>query len=331
MILLLGDDDDPVIRDALGFFARRGAAAEWLDCARFPGEVAVTMAWTARGAPAHELVIGGRHLALADVTGVWHRNVSVGRPTAVADRRARAFAQHEAEAVLLQLWSQLAALFVPAPWERIRDGQRKLHQLALAASLGFEVPASIVTSDPAALLGFVRAHGGRCIAKHVAHTSCTLAGLDDELMRFTEPVTLRDLAAYKSARLAPVYAQAYVAKRVELRVTVVGDQVFAAEVSSQDAARTRHDYRRLDHRHARYRVHALPDQIAARCRAITAALGLCYGALDLVLTPDDRYVFLEINPRGEFHWVEQLTGLPITRAICELLLARCQPGGAHAA
>ena len=51
-------------------------------------------------------------------------------------------------------------------------------------------------------------------------------------------------------------------------------------------------------------------------------LGLAYGAIDLVLTPDGRYVFLEINPNGQYLWIEQLTGLPISEAIAEWLMHR---------
>ena len=54
--------------------------------------------------------------------------------------------------------------------------------------------------------------------------------------------------------------------------------------------------------------------------ALVERLGLCYGALDLVLTPDGRYVFLEINPSGQYLWIEVATGLPITAALCEMLI-----------
>ena len=57
---------------------------------------------------------------------------------------------------------------------------------------------------------------------------------------------------------------------------------------------------------------------------MTRRLGLCYGAIDLVLTPGGDYVFLEINPSGQYLWVERATGLPLTAAICDYL-ARPQP------
>jgi hypothetical protein len=327
MILLLADAGDAAVDSALPYLRSRGADAVPVDVSRVLGDLTATMTWSASGYSQHRITVDGRVIELERVAAVWHRHACVVHPHGIADARVRAFALGEAEAAMHQIWSQLPAMFVPAPWELILAAQRKLHQLHLASALGFEIPPSIVTTDPTALLEFVRAHG-HCITKHIAHRST--AELDNEFMRFTEPVTVRDLAAYRTTRLAPVFAQAYVPKRVELRVTVVGDQVFAAEVSSQAAARTRHDYRRLDHNHARYSIHALPIAESNRCRAIARALGLRYGALDLVLTPDGRYVFLEINPRGEYLWIEQLTKLPITRAICELLLGDTARGVADA-
>jgi biotin carboxylase len=49
---------------------------------------------------------------------------------------------------------------------------------------------------------------------------------------------------------------------------------------------------------------------------------LHYGAADFILTPDGRHVFLEINPAGEFFWLEKYTGLPLSGAIASLLVSK---------
>jgi len=111
-------------------------------------------------------------------------------------------------------------------------------------------------------------------------------------------VSPRDVAYAEAVSLCPVVLQAYVPKRLELRVTVVGQQAFAAEIHSQATHRTRVDWRR-------------------------------YGTIDLILTPDDRYVFLELNSAGEYGWIEDLTGLPISDAIAGFLLGDRIAGPAH--
>ena len=87
----------------------------------------------------------------------------------------------------------------------------------------------------------------------------------------------------------------------------------------QQTNHTRVNWRRYDHHQTPYREHRLPRDVAQRCVQLVERLGLCYGAIDMVLTPDGRYVFLEINPNGQYQWIEDFTGLPISDAICDLL------------
>jgi glutathione synthase/RimK-type ligase-like ATP-grasp enzyme len=65
----------------------------------------------------------------------------------------------------------------------------------------------------------------------------------------------------------------------------------------------------------------LPDDVTEMLHALMRQLGLVYGAIDLRLTADGRYIFLEINPAGQFLYVEQQTGQPITAALAARLAA----------
>ena len=53
------------------------------------------------------------------------------------------------------------------------------------------------------------------------------------------------------------------------------------------------------------------------------AFGLLYGAFDFIVTPEGRHVFLEVNPAGQYLWVEAKTGLQITSAVVDALTAPC--------
>jgi len=63
----------------------------------------------------------------------------------------------------------------------------------------------------------------------------------------------------------------------------------------------------------------LPEEIEQKCRALLRNLNLQYGAIDMVVTPDNEYVFLEINANGQWAWIEMLTGLPVSKEIAALL------------
>lgn len=321
MILVISYPTDPAASAGERLLQARGVPFVRVEALKLLDTGSITLGFGAKGGATRRLRADGAVVDLDDISAVWHRRHIVVGPGSIVDPALRKLAMLETEAALLQTWSDLGVPFLPAPLAVIRAGQEKLRQLVLATRLGFEIPATLVTTDGDALLAFHREHGGRVITKLLASDSISESGISNEYVRYTEPLTLRDLAARDSARVCPVYAQARVPKAVELRVTVVGERVFAAEIHSQVGRHGRDDWRKSGPAAVPYAIHALPDDVAARCVAMTRALGLSYGALDMVVRPDGAYVFLEINPAGEYHWVEQRTGLPITAAIVDHLVA----------
>jgi len=113
--------------------------------------------------------------------------------------------------------------------------------------------------------------------------------------------------------------QAKVAKEADVRVTVVGDQLFAAELSLTDGAPIGALDWRQHHEYIRYRPCPVPSVVADGVADLVNRLGLRFGALDFILTPDGQWVFLEINPNGQWAWIERVTGLPISAALADLL------------
>lgn len=213
---------------------------------------------------------------------------------------------------------------MPASRERISRGHKALH-LQTAGRLGFRVPPTLVTNDPAAFLDFYREHDGHIVSKRAGWSRLSTA--ESPFVRYTDPVSRRDVGYAQTVSACPMIFQAYVDKQFEIRVTVVGKQAFAAQIDSQAARHSKHDWRRYDHGFARQTPHVLPEDVAGLCVRLVEELGLNFGAIDLVLTPGTEYVFLEINPNGQYLWVEYATGLPISEAVCEELirLAEAEP------
>ena len=93
-----------------------------------------------------------------------------------------------------------------------------------------------------------------------------------------------------------------------------------SEIHSQQHARTTVDWRHYDVT-IPYKRGSLPIQIAERCMALVRGYGLTYAAINLIVAPDGRHVFLEINPNGQWLWVAELVPeLRIAEALAELLL-----------
>jgi glutathione synthase/RimK-type ligase-like ATP-grasp enzyme len=162
-------------------------------------------------------------------------------------------------------------------------------------------------------------HKGDVIGKPLRH-SLIERGEAGEVL-FTARLDPLEPMDRTAVSLAPVIYQREVRKAYDVRATVIGDRVFAAAIHSQDHGGTEVDWRsgtRLDLRHEAIE---LPAAIARKCLALTKQLDLRYGAIDLVADKDGRFWFLEINPNGQWAWIERRTGLPLATAIVDELEA----------
>ena len=125
----------------------------------------------------------------------------------------------------------------------------------------------------------------------------------------------------REIELCPVLLQRYINKRCDWRVTVVDDRVFACRIQSQANPQYAVDMRKgLADLGMLHELAELPDGVEERCIAMVRRLSLRFGAIDLVEDEDGRIWFLEINPNGQWAWIEDRTGAPLARTIAEALL-----------
>jgi glutathione synthase/RimK-type ligase-like ATP-grasp enzyme len=116
--------------------------------------------------------------------------------------------------------------------------------------------------------------------------------------------------------------QNYIEKAFELRVTVVGREIFTCAIDSQkqDDDTGKVDWRQGYDYGLKYSRYDLPAEIAEKCLSFLQRMGLNFGCFDFIVTPDGRYVFLECNANGQWLWIEQETGLRISEAIATFLM-----------
>lgn len=280
-----------------------------LDTALIPVEAAITTVQDSIDGWAGSWTADGTRRDLADLRAVWWRRPQPFRlHDEVTRTQDRAFARGECAAMLAGLWSCLDAEWVNDP-DRDEAASRKMRQLRLAARLGLRVPRTCMTNDPGRAREFVAAEGGAAVFKSFSATAAT--------WRETRPVRPGDLELMDCVRFAPVIFQELIPGGIDIRVTIVGGQVFPAEIRAVDSA-YEFDFR-LDSANAPISEHPLPPGLQERLLRLCAELGLRYGAVDLRLAPSGEYVFLEINPAGQWLFVEIATGQPISAAMAGLL------------
>lgn len=307
MILVVSHDGDDHAGRVLGALAAAGHPALLFDTAAFPQQMTVAQCFG--GGPVRfDVLMGGRRLPVDDCGAVWWRRPQPFALHPALDPGVAGFAYSECREAIEGMWAASPATWVNDP-ARDDAAHHKPFQLTMAAAVGLAIPRTLITNDPDEARKFIDDIGAdRTIYKTFLAT--------EEHWRETRLLRRDELALLDQVRLAPVIFQEYIAADADVRLTVIGDDAFAVEVTKSPSAYPV-DYR-VDMDGATFRRVCLPDEVLRSVHALLDRLGLRYGAVDLLRT-QDGYTFLEVNPAGEFLFVEDRSGVPLAAAMASYL------------
>ncbi|HEX5496917.1 MAG TPA: ATP-grasp ribosomal peptide maturase [Mycobacteriales bacterium] len=256
------------------------------------------------------LRLPGRSLRLGDIGCAWYRRPTRFEFAEALSPEERRWATHEAR---LGVGGVLAGLprWLNHPSD-IARAEFKPVQLRAARATGLSVPPTLITNDPEAARVFVSKHdtavykplSGRGVAEN-GHYKLIFANR-----------LKADEVTVSVAATAHLF-QKWVDKDHEIRLTVVDRTLFAVRIDAGSAA-GRIDWR-TDYASLRYSVVDVPCDIHDRVLRLLDMLMLRFAALDFVVTPDGEWMFLELNPNGQWAWLQDATGLPIAAAIADAL------------
>lgn len=310
--LVLTHPFDPTADYVVSELNRRGEPVFRCDPGEFPQRLIVTARLDATSEGwGGCLRLPEREVSLHEIGCAYYRRPTVFNIPAGMNTQVRRWAAGEARMGLGGVLSALPRwLNHPAA---IAAAEYKPVQLTLARSCGLAVPDTIVTNDPVEAKKFL-ASTGRAIYKPLTPAGITEA--DTHRVVFTTPVTVGDVD--ESIRLTAHLFQEWIDKKYEVRLTVVDDVFLAARIdagSDTSAVDWRADYDALTYTP----LANLPPAVRTGVSALMAQLGLRFGTFDFIVTRDDRWIFLEINPNGQWAWIEDATGLPIAATIANAL------------
>lgn len=310
MILVLATPRDEHAQTVLVELSKMGAQARLIDLSEFPQRMALAMRYSNGG---HRFSFGCDQsgLDLDDCGAIWWRRPQSSEISPdIARMSHRHFALTECTEALTGLWHALDAFWINEP-ARDMVAHRKSFQLRVAQEVGLEVPDTLITNCPSEAHAYISRRGSdRVIYK-------AFSGTEQE-WRETRVVKDDELALIDNVRYAPVIFQEYVDADVDLRITVIGDEVFPAAIHSRESA-YKFDFR-MDMGNARVEATELPDDVERKLLMLMKRLGLVYGAIDMRRTADGRHVFLEINPAGQWLFIEHQTRQPIASSLARLLM-----------
>lgn len=258
--------------------------------------------------PAGRLRTPSRDTTLEAVRSVYWRRPTWPHFEQLADSDARFAAAQVRYGLGGTLYSLSNAHYVNHPL-RNHTAEHKPLQLAVAERLGLTVPPTLISNDPDDVRAFIAAQG-HVIYKTLRWTPYR-RGDGVGLTTWTEPVTADEVD--ERVTVVPHLFQAQVDKIADVRVVVVGREVFAVRIDSE-LLDWRADYSALS-----YRPVDLPTGVEKALVSHLEHFGLASGSFDLAVTRDGDLTWLELNPNGQWGWLEDETGLPIAAAFADFL------------
>lgn len=252
--------------------------------------------------------INGKGFDLNEATSVWYWKPLLPKVLRIIEPvRHQIFIHRQ----FLTIWRSITSCLSDRMWindyYKLLEAENKPYQIKLASEIGFDVPDTLITSSPKRAVDF----WGHCNKQMIIKT--LIVSQTEDSMIYTNKVTEEIMLKIERLKSSPVILQKLIPAKYGLRITVVGDDIFSARVESDSEI----DWRRSEIRLKKYH---LPEEIKDKCFCLVKKLGLKYGCIDMILTPDGRYVFLEINPNGQWCFVAERTGMPIGEAIAHLLV-----------
>lgn len=314
MILIISTGGDEHTVAVLNELNKLGLDVRVVDLSKFPQHMRLSMYYEQAGRCQYRLGDEDKDsIALESCSTIWWRRPQhfVLSPNIVKETH-RIFALNECHEAFTGLWQGLDVFWVNHP-SRDDVAHRKSYQLRIAQEVGLSIPRTLISNNPQDVKEFVTRQGyGRTIYKAFSAT--------EQEWRETRILRQEELDLLDNVQYAPVIFQEYIEASCDLRITVIGNNIFPAAIYSQETA-YKVDFR-MDMFNARIEPITLPTALEDQLHNLMTRLGLSYGAIDMRLTPDGKYVFLEINPAGQWLFVERQTLQPIAACLARLLSTR---------
>lgn len=257
-----------------------------------------------------------------EIKSIWYRRPYQNWTYGIQDPKQKGFAEKELKSFLEDMWLGLQedCFWVNHPYHQERT-MKKMTQLRLAHELGFKTPDTLVTNTPDEAKAFWERHNRKIIYKTLDQGYIDYGEIGFEIQ--TCLVEQKHIDILNLITITPSLFQEYIEKDYELRVTVIGDKMFPVKIDSQAFEETRVDFRHPDFvSKLHYEPTVLPRHIENACFKMMDRLRLVYGAFDFAVTKDQTYVFFEVNPHGQWYWLEEATHLLMSNALVDTLI-RC--------
>ena len=256
---------------------------------------------------------------------VWYRRIRIGQemPDDMADEYKIPAIEESKATFQGTLASWGIGKFVLDAVADIRRADNKQLQLKVANRLGLHIPATLITNSAIEVREFAKNFSA--VISKMQFAFSIYDGVDDEYRVYSHKWQPGELEDITGLEFSPMIFQEYVEKECEFRVVIIGEQIFCGRIPSQQSEDGQSDWRKdSDNLIQELEPYTLPASVQLKLLHLMDYFDLNYGAIDLIKTPKGKYVFLEINPVGEFSWLDQAFDNKISEAIANVLMNRAR-------
>ncbi|WP_329242613.1 ATP-grasp ribosomal peptide maturase [Streptomyces sp. NBC_01478] len=311
-VLVLTCEEDVTADLVVVHLHASGVPVVRIDPADLTGGVALSGEYV-HGAFRGHLSAGGRLVSVSGLRSIWVR-----RPGTPATRAPQpsAWLTEEASQALYGMLRGCGARWMNHP-DAARRARHKPWQLRLAQRSGLPVPATLITTFPQAAREFSRRFPD-LVVKPVSGAH------PQDPPRAVPTSRVAPDTDFAAVAFGPTLLQRRIAKRADIRLTVVGDRMLAARTATAPDT----DPAEVDVRFAAaqpWHPVEVPPRIAEAVLTYLREAELAYGAFDFAEDGDGTWWFLECNQSGQFGFIEAETGQPIARTIAEWLALPAAP------
>lgn len=318
ILLITFSQDNSCIETVSGAISRKGGLPVRFDTDLYPGNTSLSLDDN-NGKWSNMLSTEQGSFNLSEFESLWYRRIRIG--TQLREIMEDKFVKPSIDESRRTFFGMLGALdiFQLDSHHNVNRANSKQLQLKLAHEIGLKTPKTLITNDPAAVKAFRKTCSSGMISKMQESFAIYENGVENVV--FTNVIEEDDMNDMDDLKYCPMTFQELLHKKLELRITVVGEQVFAASIDSQRKETARTDWRKEGLAFLNdWEKFDLSADIREKILTLMDRLGLNYGAIDMILTPADELYFLEVNPVGEFFWLEKNPGFPISDAIADVLM-----------
>ena len=269
------------------------------------------------------LELNGKKIRAQEIEAVWYRKLWNLQVPQGLDPAWRDVFTKEYQAYLNIFFNSLQHV----PWINPMQadhtvGNDKLLQLRLAREAGLQVPASVFTNQPQVIQSFFEQCKGDMIVKLHGALSRSMEGNTP----FFPTTRLReeDLDQLDQLAYCPMIFQEFIPKDYELRIIYVDGTFFTGKIPAEGSDPT--DWRSTKGARIEWQHYELPDVIKQSIDNMMRRMGLLFGAIDMIKNTNGEYVFLEVNPQGEWGMIQKSLSYPIGQTIAQKLITRIHNG-----